>query len=195
MNGLSLRGDAQTGLRSKGSGGQDLGKIISRQDLIPECRTRRNNGEKVVFAAGRFDFLHPGHVRLLEQARDYGEILVVAVWNDAGGVSSPPRRPGEASLEPSDAQQRTFTPAAERAEILAALAAVDYAIEVAVEELPGLLTELRPDIVVEGAEQSSATALARAGEGAGAAVVRIPLEPGHSTAGIIERIVQLSGSE
>lgn len=172
-----------------------MGKIISRQDLIPECRARRNNGEKIVFAAGRFDFLHPGHIRLLEQARDYGEILVAAVWSDAGDVSLPPKRSGETSRGPSDAQQRAFTPAAERAEILAALAAVDYAIEVAVEELPRLLTELRPDVVVEGAEQSAATALVRAAEGAGAAVVRIPLEPGHSTTGIIERIAQLSGSE
>jgi cytidyltransferase-like protein len=173
----------------------DLAKVVSQKDLILQCRDRKNSGEKIVFLVGRFDFLHPGHIRLLEQARDYGEILAVGVWSDFGAASSVKR-----ALEPepgtaSDAPERAFTPAGERAEILAALAAVDYALEVAPEALPDLLVELRPDIVVEGAGQAPPTRLARAAIADGSALVRIPLEPGHSTAGIIERIVHLSGSE
>ncbi len=172
-----------------------MAKVVSQKDLILQCRDRKNSGEKIVFLAGRFDFLHPDHIRLLEQARDYGEILAVGVWSDSGAASSVERA---LELEPGtapDAPERAFTPAAERAEILAALAAVDYAFEMAPEALPELLVELRPEMVVEGASQAPPTLLARAAIAAGSALARIPLEPGDSTAGIIERIVHLSGSE
>lgn len=173
----------------------DLAKVVSQRDLILQCRDRKNSGEKIVFVAGCFDFLHPGHIRLLEEARDYGEILAVGVWSDFGAASSVKRAVEPALGTAPNAPERAFTPAGERAEILAALAAVDYAFEVAPEALPKLLVELRPEMVVEGASQAPPTPLARAAIAAGSALVRIPLEPGHSTAGIIERIVQLSGSE
>lgn len=169
----------------------DLAKVVSQKDLILQCRDRKNSGEKIVFVAGRFDFLHPGHTRLLEQARDCGEILAVGVWSDSGAASVVEL---ESGMVP-EAPERAFTPAGERAEILAALAAVDYALEVSPEELPELLVELQPAVVVEGASQAPLTPLARAAIAAGSALARIPLEPGHSTAGIIKRIVHLSGSE
>lgn len=171
-----------------------VGKVISQQDLILCCRQRKDNGEKVVFLAGMFDLLHPGHVRLLEQARDYGNVLVVAVLNDSGvraavADGSAPRNSRTTGI------QRPITPAAERVEILAALATVDYAIEAGVDALPQLLSELRPDVAVENAEPSGPSLQACAGNSSGVNFVRIPFEPGHSTTGIIERIVQLSGSE
>jgi cytidyltransferase-like protein len=172
-----------------------LGKIVSQQDLILECLARKAEGEKIVFVAGRFDFLHPGHIRLLEQACDYGDVVAVGVWSD-----SEPAVPLEDvdnldSATPGGATARTFTPAAERAEILAGLAAVDYAVEVAAGDLVRLLDEVEPQVVVEGGEASSPSSLGRAATAAGIEVMRIPLEPGHSTAGIIERVLQLSGSE
>lgn len=170
-----------------------MGQVISQQELILRCRRRKDNGEKIVFLAGIFDLLHPGHVRLLEQARDYGNVLVVAVLNDAsvraavadGSVPKNSRATGV---------KRPITSAAERVEILAALAAVDYAVEAGVEALPELLAELRPDVEIETAELSGPSLLAGAGNSRGVNFVRIPFEPGHSTAGIIERIAQLSGS-
>jgi cytidyltransferase-like protein len=172
-----------------------VGKVVSQQDLILRCRERRQHGDKIIFAAGCFEFLHPGHIRLLEQARSYGETLVVAVLSDssvrelvcAGGETEPARA--------RTSVKRPITPAAERAEILAALAAVDYATETDLADLPGLLAELRPEAAVESAEPLSPALLACIAPAGGVALVRIPLEPGHSTAGIIERIVQLSGSE
>lgn len=169
-----------------------MGQVVSQPDLILCCRRRKESGEEVVLVAGIFDLLHPGHVRLLEQARDYGQVLVVAVLDD----------PSVRSVLATDAAQarsrvtvqRPITPAAERAEILAALAAVDYVVEVELTALPHLLVDLRPDAAVESAEPSSTALLSRAAD-TGVKLVRIPFEPGHSTAGIIERIVQLSGSE
>lgn len=170
-----------------------MGKAISRQELLLCCRHRKGSGEKIVFVAGAFDLLHPGHVRLLDQAGSYGDVLVAAVLNDssvrAAAVAEPAQKNSRAA-----AVQRPITTAAERVEIVAALAAVDYAVEVSLDALPGLLAELRPDTAVENAEPSGAVLLAGAAK-SGLNFVRIPFEPGHSTASIIERIVQLPGSE
>ncbi|HTU35709.1 MAG TPA: adenylyltransferase/cytidyltransferase family protein [Candidatus Acidoferrum sp.] len=171
-----------------------MGKVVSEQELILRCRERKGNGEKIVFVGGIFDLLHPGHVRLLEQARDYGDVLVVAVLNDASArsvVAAEPMRKNSRAI----GVQRPITPAAERVEILAALAAVDHATEVGVDALRELLAGIGPDVAVEHAEPSGPTLLAGAANKSGTRFVRIPFEPGHSTAGIIERIVQLSGSE
>jgi cytidyltransferase-like protein len=214
-------------------GGEQLGnvgKVVSQQDLILRCRARKDNGEKVVLVGGIFDLLHPGHVRLLEQARQYGEVLAVAVLNDSsvraieaaeqaeretetrasggrGPISElklqPPQSPAVSavfvparkSTRSRGIVQRPVTPATERAEIVAALAAVDHVVEVGLDGLPELLAQLRPEVAVESAELSSSAPLARAAKDVGVKLVRIPFEPGHSTAGIIERIVQLSGSE
>lgn len=201
-----------------------MGKVVSEQELIVRCRERKEDGEKIVFVAGIFELLHPGHVRLLEQARDQGDVLVAAVLDDASAreallaeqsgtrainasrpdtrVQATAERKPKTDAYRRDAEkveargvERPVTPAAERAEILAALAAVDYAVEVGIDSLPELLAQLRPDVVVENAEPSSPTLVAEAAERAGVELVRIASEPGHSTAGIIERIVQLSGSE
>jgi cytidyltransferase-like protein len=129
--------------------------------------------------------LNPGHIRLLEQARNYGDILVVGVLSDASARARP-------SAPPRERIQRPITPAGERSEVLAALAAVDYVFEFEVSKLPDLLTEMQPDVAVEGAGPSSLASLSSfAAKAAGLPLVRIPLEPGHSTRRLIERIAQL----
>jgi cytidyltransferase-like protein len=131
-----------------------------------------------VCVTGRFELLHPGHIRLLEQARGLGDVLVV-------GVVSPATSPGAG---------RTITPVAERVEILAALASVDFATEV-VGEPAVFLRSLAPDVIVEGADANSAAPPAPnskqfQADAIGCKVVRFPLEPGYSTAAIVERILE-----
>lgn len=176
-----------------------MGQVVPQPELLLQCRRRRESGEKIVLVAGMFDLLHPGHIRLLEQSREFGNVLVVAVLSDASVRSllsedASPAAPHERLQVPRGRVQRPITPAGERAEILAALAAVDYVAQVERDELPGLLAALRPDAAVESAEPSSPALLAPMAAAAGVKLVRIPFEPGHSTAAIIERIVQLSGS-
>jgi len=178
-----------------------VGQVVPQSELILHCRRRQQSGEKIVLVAGIFDLLHPGHIRLLEQARAFGRVLVVAVLSDASvrslladDAGPGPAAPRERRQLPHGRVQRPITPAAERAEILAALAAVDYVVQVELEDLPGLLATLRPDAAVESAEPSSPALLAPMAAAAGVKLVRIPFEPGHSAARIIERIVQLSGS-
>ncbi len=158
-----------------------MGQAVSPRELISRRGEWKRTGQGVVCAYGAFDLLHPGHIRLLEQARDLGDVLVVAVQCDASV------RAAAANAE------RPITPAAERAEILAALDAVDYA--AVTDEAPAeFLHQLRPDVFVCGDETDSqaipgaADSLDRDLSEIGCKVVRVPIEPGYSTSRLIERI-------
>lgn len=170
-----------------------MGKVISQRDLVLRCQQRKKSGERIVFVAGVFDLLDPGHVRLLEQARSHGDVLVAAVLDDSSVRDATVAESMQKSSRMA-AVQRPITVAGERVEIVAALAAVDYAVEVSIDALPQLLGELKPDTAVENAEPSGVAMIAGAAK-SDVNFVRIPLEPGHSTESIIERIVQLSESE
>jgi rfaE bifunctional protein nucleotidyltransferase chain/domain len=158
--------------------------IVSQTDLIFQRREWKRNGKRVVCAAGAFDLLHPGHVRLLEHARDLGDILVVGVRSDASAGA------GSGSSGGKDATA-LVNPAAERAEILAGLAAVDYVTEYDEATPREFIARLAPDVLVRGGEITSNESdflddeAVRAG---GGKIVRIPLEPGYSTSRLLERI-------
>ena len=156
--------------------------VVSQSELILQRREWKRNGKRVVCAMGVFDVLHPGHVRLLEQARTFGEILVVGVRSDARAREEKgPNRP--------------VTPASERAEILAALAAVDFAVVMSDEQAENeFIAQLLPEMVVQGrASGASRNTVVEneAARAAGVKVIQIPPEPGHSTSRLIERIKQL----
>lgn len=170
-----------------GLGDGQLGKVVSQDELILLRGEWKRNGRKIVFASGCFDLLHPGHVRLLEQARDLGDTLVVGVESDASA-----RARIAAEAEATANSDRPLTPVGERMEILAALASVDYVFEFDVREAKSVMARLQPDVIVEGgAEKIEETPQVGASTGSGAEIVRIPLEPGHSTTRLIERIKQI----
>ncbi len=169
--------------------------IVSQSELILQRSEWKRNGKSVVCVAGAFDLLHPGHIRLLEQARGLGDILVVGLQSDAsvrsnaphGGVANEARVGRSAATLP-------ITPAAERAEILAALAAVDYVVEFDEPTSREVFARLAPDFVVKGGDagsQESAFLDDEAVRIAGGRVVRVALEPGYSTSFLLERISQL----
>ena len=160
-----------------------LGQVVSQSELISRRGGWKHNGQVVVCALGRFDLLHPGHVRLLEQARALGDVLVVGI---APGIDS--GIDGHASSNAA----RPATPPVERAEILAALACVDCT--VVLDGSPDqFLKILAPEILVEGGapDTPGATLPSRLHLVApGCKLVRIPLEPGFSATSLIERIRQ-----
>ena len=132
----------------------------------------------MVFTNGCFDLLHPGHIRLLEQARSLGDVLVVGLNTDAG-------------VRRSKGPARPILPEAERAEVVSALEAVD-AVTLFDEDTPReLIAEFLPDILVKGADWSHFVAGREEVEAAGGRVVTIPLAPGYSTTKIVERILIL----
>jgi rfaE bifunctional protein nucleotidyltransferase chain/domain len=172
--------------------------IVSQSELILQRQEWKRNGQRVACAAGVFDLLHPGHIRLLEQARGLGEVLVVALQSDPS-VPSGGRQSSQAAATPSRADGRIaarqpITPATERAEVLKALAAVDYVVEFHEPTPREFVARLVPDIVVKGGEpgsQESAFLDDEAVKAAGGQVVRVALEPGYSTSLLIERITKL----
>lgn len=163
-----------------------LGTVVSLEKILQQRSDWSAKGKRVVFLAGRFDLLHPGHIRLLEQARDLGDIVIVGVFSDDDA--------GDSVKQTSHSSpNRPVTPASERAEVLAALAAVESAFEIEVDSLVAFLRQFRPDAIVDGAEPaaSSPTPLAAAATQLSLNVTRVPLEPGHSSSRLIERITQL----
>jgi rfaE bifunctional protein nucleotidyltransferase chain/domain len=156
--------------------------IVSQTNLILQRREWKRNGKRVVCAAGAFDLLHPGHVRLLEYARDLGDILIVGVQSDASRRNDSLGAANEAEL---------VNPASERAEILDGLAAVDFVTQYDEATPRELIARLAPDVLARGGEISSNERDFlddEAVRACGGKVVRIPLEPGYSTARLLERI-------
>jgi rfaE bifunctional protein nucleotidyltransferase chain/domain len=148
-------------------------RFDARAELLAERRQWQADGKRVVFTNGCYDLLHPGHIRLLEQARSMGEVLVLALNSDAGV-----RRMKGAS--------RPLVPEVERAEAALALEAVD-AVTLFDEDTPReLIAELLPDVLVKGADWSHFVAGREEVEAAGGKVVTVPLEPGYSTTNIVE---------
>lgn len=173
---------------------QVLGQVVSQRELLLRRGEWKRTGAAVVCAYGAFDLLHPGHVRLLEQARDFGEVVVAAVQSDAlARASAAAPRPG--APDKGVDVSRPVTPAAERAEILAALSAVDFA-AVAEAPLAQFLQLLQPDVLICGNRAGDGTSTSgipdREIESVlakiGCKLARLPLEPGYSTTGLIERI-------
>ena len=114
-------------------------KILSRADLARALDAQRAAGKRIVLANGCFDILHVGHVRYLEGARREGDLLVVAVNSDA-------------SVRPLKGEGRPILREAARAQLVAALAAVDYVTVFDEHDVAALLTALRPHVHAKGTD-------------------------------------------
>lgn len=173
-----------------------MGRIALEDDLIAERKNWRRGGSRVVLVRGVFDLLHPGHIRLLEQARSLGDVLVVAVSGEASvrsGSTAPVMRQNELESE----SLLPITPAAERAEILSSLTAVDYVVELDPASLGDFAKRFMPDVLVKGTRGQGSSLTdddyhaSKVVKDAGGAAIEIPLEPGYSTKSLMERIRQL----
>jgi len=137
---------------------------------------RRAAGARVVFTNGCFDLLHPGHVRYLAAARALGDVLVVGLNDDD-------------SVRRLKGAGRPVLELAERAEVLAGLAAVDHIVPFAADTPIAVVRALRPDVLVKGADWSEDDIVGRDDVlASGGRVERIPLVAGVSTTEIIRRI-------
>jgi D-beta-D-heptose 7-phosphate kinase/D-beta-D-heptose 1-phosphate adenosyltransferase len=153
-----------------------LGQVVSQDELILHVAGHKRNGQRVVFTNGCFDLLHPGHIRGFEQARALGDVLVVAINSDS-------------SVKFLKGAGRPIIPQDERAEILAALAAVDYVVVFDEMTPREILARMLPDVLVKGGDWGENEIVGREEvEAAGGRVVSIPLEPGYSSTAIIEKI-------
>lgn len=153
-----------------------MDKFYRRDDLIAARAGWKRAGKTVVFTNGCYDLLHPGHVRLLEQARSLGDILILALNSDD-------------SVRRLKGPSRPLLSENDRAEVASGLAAVD-AITVFDEDTPReLIAAVLPDVLVKGADWAHWIAGREEVEAAGGQVMALALEPGYSTTGIVEEIL------
>jgi rfaE bifunctional protein nucleotidyltransferase chain/domain len=151
--------------------------LYSREDLVRARAGWRQRGLSVVFTNGCYDLLHPGHIRLLEQARSLGDVLILALNSDA-------------SVERLKGPTRPLIPERDRAALAAMLEAVD-AVTVFDEDTPReLIAAVLPDVLVKGADWAHWIAGREEVEAAGGRVLALALEPGYSTTGIVEEILK-----
>jgi len=153
-----------------------LGQIYTREQLIAVRGEWSRAGKKVVFTNGCYDILHPGHIRLLEAARSLGDVLILALNTDA-------------SVQRLKGPTRPLISQGQRAELAAALEAVD-AVTFFDEDTPReLIAAVLPDVLIKGADWAHFIAGREEVEAAGGQVLALPLEPGYSTTGILEEVL------
>lgn len=150
------------------------GKILTGPKGAAWRRSRSRAKETVVFTNGVFDLLHPGHVQLLEAAAALGDRLVVAVNSDASA-----RRLGKSG------PKRPFNKLKDRCRVLAALGCVDAVVSFSEDTPERLLSRLRPDILVKGADYKPHEV---AGRQYAKKLALLKLKRGYSTTGLLKRL-------
>lgn len=158
-------------------------KIITRADIAAIARNIKTAGKTIVFTNGCFDILHAGHVRYLSAARTLGDCLIVGLNSDQSvrNLKGPAR--------PVNCQE-------DRAEVLAALAAVDYVVIFQEITAENIVTEIKPDIYAKGGDYTieklpeSKIVAAQGGR-----TILVPEVPGRSSSNIISRMNDYNGTE
>jgi len=153
-----------------------MGRVLSRDDLVAAIAAERRAGRTVAFANGCFDLLHVGHVRYLQAAAAEADVLVVAINDDA-------------SVERLKGRGRPILPAADRAELVAALRGVACVVIFPEPTVTPLLLALKPDVHCKGTDYAVDTVPEREtvrGYGGRVAIVGDPKN--HSTRDLLARI-------
>lgn len=151
-------------------------KIISRSTIASPIDAIKAAGKTLVFTNGCFDILHAGHVRYLAAAKALGDFLMVGLNSDT-------------SVRNLKGASRPINNQEDRAEVLAALAVVDYV--VVFDELTAekIVAEVKPDIYVKGGDyQVKDLPEANIVEALGGRIVLVPEVPGRSSSNIIRKI-------
>ncbi|MGA3081101.1 MAG: D-glycero-beta-D-manno-heptose-7-phosphate kinase [Terracidiphilus sp.] len=150
-------------------------KVLTLPALVSRVAQWRARGERVVFTNGCFDLLHVGHIALLQQARRFGDRLIVAINSDA-------------SVTELKGPSRPIVGERERARVLAALAAVDSVVVFAEPTPLESIMATQPDVIVKGGDyDADAVAGAREARAWGGLVKIVPLVEGCSTTRLVER--------
>jgi D-beta-D-heptose 7-phosphate kinase/D-beta-D-heptose 1-phosphate adenosyltransferase len=158
-------------------------KVKSLAAAVRAVRRAQAAGGRVVFTNGCFDLLHRGHTRYLEQARALGDFLVVAVNSDS-------------SVRRLKGAGRPVVPARERAEVLAALAAVDLVLIFADLDPDRVIRAVRPDVLVKGGDWPVARIVGSDFvRSVGGKVRSLPYVKGVSTSELIRRIVSTASGQ
>lgn len=153
-----------------------MNKIKNLPALKKTLGALRKQNKKIVFTNGCFDLIHRGHIEYLKKARQMGDLLVVGLNSDA-------------SVRRLKGPKRPLTKQSDRAVVLAALEPVDFVI-IFHEDTPlGLIKEIRPDVLVKGADWDKDSVVGKdIVKSYGGAVKLIKFLKGYSTTGILKKI-------
>jgi D-beta-D-heptose 7-phosphate kinase/D-beta-D-heptose 1-phosphate adenosyltransferase len=155
------------------------GKILTLDQAVDVASRLRAEGRRLVFTNGCFDILHAGHCDYLQQARAYGDALMVGVNTDAS-VQRQQKGPG-----------RPFNTLDDRAAVLAALQAVDYVVAFDADTPKALIEAVTPHVLAKGEDWRDKGVVGREWvESHGGQVVLVPLVPGRSTTNVVQKILQ-----
>lgn len=153
-----------------------MGEVLTRDALVARIAQDRQAGRTIAFANGGFDLLHVGHVRYLEAARREADRLVVAVNDDR-------------SIQSLKGPSRPVLPEADRAELVAALRAVDYVVIFPEPTVTPLLELLKPDVHCKGTDYTVETVPERDTVRAYGGRIAIVGDPkNHSTTDLLTRL-------
>lgn len=157
------------------------GKLKTLPELEATVRDLRQRGMRVVFTNGCFDLLHRGHVRYLDHAKRLGDVLIVAINSDASVRAL--KGPGRPVMSHED-----------RAELVAALAAVDYVLVFEDLDPEKVIRALEPDVLVKGGDWAVDQVVGRQiVEGRGGKVCTLPYVEGASSSQLFRRIREGEG--
>lgn len=154
------------------------GRVITAEELAIVRDGMEQSGRKLVFTNGCFDLLHAGHVRYLQQARALGDALAVGLNSDR-------------SVRELKGEGRPLNPQDDRAEVLAALGCVDYVVIFESQRATATIRAVRPHVYAKGGDYTPASLDAEEKQAlneAGAEIRILPLVPGRSTTGVLERM-------
>ena len=150
--------------------------VLTLEQAILRFGREKRNGRRVVFTNGCFELLHPGHIRILEQARALGDVLIVGLNSDA-------------SVRRLKGKGRPVWPEQKRAEVLAAMECVDAVLIFDGDTPREMIARLLPDVLVKGNDWPLDQILGREEvEESGGKVVTVPILRGYSTTTIIKKI-------
>lgn len=156
-----------------------MNKIVDLEPLKEILNSEKDRGKRIVFTNGCFDLIHIGHIRYLKKASKLGDILVLGLNTDS-------------SVRKLKGENRPITPENDRAEILAALEMIDYVILFNEETPLKLISELKPDILVKGADYQGKKVVGKEiVEENGGRIELIQFEEGKSTSNLIDKIRNL----
>ena len=156
----------------------EVGKIKSREEIAKLVFRLKKEGKKIVTTSGFFDLLHFGHIKLLQDAKKLGDVLIVAINTDD-------------SVKRLKGPNRPILTENERAAILSALDSVNYVCLFEEDTPIELLSEIKPHIHVKGADRKLDEIIERETvESFGGKIVLIPIIEGASTTQIIDKILE-----
>jgi rfaE bifunctional protein nucleotidyltransferase chain/domain len=151
-------------------------KLVARKDIKRLHKRLRKAGKKIVFTNGVFDIIHMGHIHYLSKARAMGDVLIIGLNSDN-------------SVRKFKGPKRPINKQSDRAGVLSAFEFVDHIVYFSEETPDRLIRQIKPDVLVKGADYKISEIVgADFVKSYGGVVRRIKMLPGRSTSGVLKRI-------